>query len=32
VLVRFFDPSPNATLDLSFFGLGLGIIVDDDPS
>jgi hypothetical protein len=31
VLVRFFDPSPNATLDLSFFGLGLGIVVDDDP-
>lgn len=31
-LVRFSNPSPNAELDLSFFGLGIAVIIDDDPS
>lgn len=30
-VVVFSNPSPNATLDPSFFGLGIFIIVDDDP-
>jgi hypothetical protein len=28
--VRFPNPSPNATLDMSLFGMGVGIIGDDD--
>jgi hypothetical protein len=31
-LVSFSNVSSNATLDTRFFGLGLFIIVDDDPS
>ena len=31
VLVAFSNPSANATLDTSFYGLGIGIIGDDDP-
>ena len=30
-LVGFSNPSANATLDISFFGLALFIIIDDDP-
>ncbi|MEQ8842248.1 MAG: Calx-beta domain-containing protein [Acidimicrobiales bacterium] len=30
VLISFANPSTNATLDLRFFGLGIGIIIDDD--
>ncbi len=30
-LIRFLDPSPNAELNASFFGLGAGIIGNDDP-
>ncbi|MDH3708088.1 MAG: hypothetical protein OES57_18635, partial [Acidimicrobiia bacterium] len=30
LLVAFSNPSPNATLDTSFYGLGVGLIVDDD--
>lgn len=30
--VRFLNPSPNADLDVSFFGLGIVVIVDDDPT
>ena len=30
LIVRFYDPSPNARIDQSFFGLGLGVILDDD--
>lgn len=29
-LVRFFDASSNAELDLSFYGLGIGVIIDDE--
>ena len=29
-VIRFSEPSPNATLDMSFFGLGVAIILDDD--
>ncbi len=29
-LLRFFDASPNVVLDVSFFGLGVFVIVDDD--
>jgi chitinase len=32
ILVAFSNPSANATLDTSFFGLGIGIILDDDPA
>jgi hypothetical protein len=32
ILVQFSNPSANATLDTSFYGLGIGIIGDDDPS
>jgi len=32
ILVAFSNPSANATLDTSFFGLGIGVIVDDDPT
>lgn len=31
LLVAFSNPSSSATLDLSQFGLGIGVIVDDDP-
>ncbi len=31
ILVSFTNPSANATIDPSFYGLGVGIIVDDDP-
>ena len=31
ILVPFSNPSTNAVLDTSFFGLGIGIIGDDDP-
>ena len=30
-LVSFSNPSANATLDLSFYGLGIFAIIDDDP-
>ena len=30
VLVAFNNPSTNATLDTSFYGLGIGVIIDDD--
>jgi len=30
-LVSFSNPSANATLDTSFFGLGIFVIIDDDP-
>ena len=30
LFVRFFAPPQNATLDLSFYGLGVGVIIDDD--
>ena len=29
-LVLFHGPSDNATLELNFFGLGIGVIIDDD--
>lgn len=28
--VRFYNASPNTDLDLSFWGLGIGVIIDDD--
>jgi hypothetical protein len=30
IWVAFSNPSANASLDMSFYGLGLGIIIDDD--
>jgi len=31
-LVRFSNPSANATVDTAFYGLGIGVIFDDDPA
>ncbi|NNE73664.1 MAG: S8 family serine peptidase [Acidimicrobiales bacterium] len=30
LIVQFLNPPTNATLDVSFFGLGVGVIIDDD--
>lgn len=32
IVIAFSNPSPGATLDLGFYGLGIGVIVDDDPT
>jgi len=31
ILVGFSNPSSNASVDPSFYGIGIGVIRDDDP-